>query len=178
MPNLACCPSTRAGEPHQRPRAALLLFWGALSYPRPRARPHVAPLLPSRSTGRRPSLAGFHDQPTEFEDVPVLAQAPNLLEKRDAAAPTVLASAAIPASSRQRARGAGLRAYAPPPHAYPHALQVRPPRSPRPPWPHIAFNALGLPRWPGEPPCAHFLRWGTCAYGHICRYDHPDARSA
>ena len=35
-----------------------------------------------------------------------------------------------------------------------------------------------LPERPGEKDCLHYLRHGTCSYGHTCKYHHPADRIA
>ena len=34
-----------------------------------------------------------------------------------------------------------------------------------------------LPRRPGKPPCAFYVRMGTCKFGSTCKFDHPDLQN-
>ncbi|KAK3164781.1 hypothetical protein QOZ80_1AG0024590 [Eleusine coracana subsp. coracana] len=40
--------------------------------------------------------------------------------------------------------------------------------------PAEAHNAKGLPIRPGEVDCSFYMKTGSCMYGSICRYNHPD----
>ncbi|KAJ1284325.1 hypothetical protein BS78_03G195500 [Paspalum vaginatum] len=40
--------------------------------------------------------------------------------------------------------------------------------------PAEAHNAKGLPLRPGEVDCSFYMKTGSCKYGSICRYNHPD----
>lgn len=40
--------------------------------------------------------------------------------------------------------------------------------------PAEAHNAKGLPIRPGEVDCSFYMKTGSCKYGSICRYNHPD----
>ncbi|XP_062205425.1 zinc finger CCCH domain-containing protein 8-like isoform X2 [Phragmites australis] len=43
-----------------------------------------------------------------------------------------------------------------------------------PPAPAEAHNTKGLPIRPGEVDCTFYMKTGSCMYGSICRYNHPD----
>uniref|UniRef100_A0A0A9D1N2 C3H1-type domain-containing protein n=1 Tax=Arundo donax TaxID=35708 RepID=A0A0A9D1N2_ARUDO len=40
--------------------------------------------------------------------------------------------------------------------------------------PAEAHNSKGLPIRPGEVDCSFYMKTGSCMYGSICRYNHPD----
>ncbi|XP_062215162.1 zinc finger CCCH domain-containing protein 8-like isoform X3 [Phragmites australis] len=40
--------------------------------------------------------------------------------------------------------------------------------------PAEAHNAKGLPIRPGEVDCSFYMKTGSCMYGSVCRYNHPD----
>ncbi|KAL6614919.1 hypothetical protein ACP70R_037189 [Stipagrostis hirtigluma subsp. patula] len=58
-------------------------------------------------------------------------------------------------------------------HAHP-ALSSVPAKTQASPAPAEAHNAKGLPIRPGEVDCAFYMKTGSCKYGSICRFNHPD----
>jgi len=41
----------------------------------------------------------------------------------------------------------------------------------------IVHHKTELPRRPGKPPCAFYMRMGTCKFGSTCKFDHPDLQN-
>ena len=40
-----------------------------------------------------------------------------------------------------------------------------------------AMGPTGLPLRPGQEECKHFLRFGMCKFGQLCKYDHPPEKA-